>query len=329
LLLEKAPLFAVVLLSCVVTYRVQKGAIFEPMPIPFRLENAVHSYAVYLKKFVFPADLACYYPMAPLGAGLVALSVAMLAAFTLVAWRLRTTRPYFLTGWLWFVGALVPMIGLVQVGGQAYADRYTYFSSLGLGFIVALGLGDAVGRARLPRAAVILAGGAVLTVLGVATWRQTLVWRNNVALFEHAVAATGHNYLIRVLLAREYIEGNEPQRAEGMLQQALSEGAPLVRIRVAMSALYDRENREEDALHEIDAALAVEPNDPQMLMVRGIYLAKLGRNAEAVVVLQQAIALDTLKNTQQLALARRVLATAQSRLGRSEENPEALPLAPR
>ena len=102
-----------------------------------------------------------------------------------------------------------------------------------------------------------------------------------------------------------------------------------MRIRVAMSALYDREHREEDALHEIDAALAVEPNDPQMLMLRGIYLTNLGRNAEAVVVLQRAIALDTLKNTQQLALARRVLATAQSRLGRSEENPEALPLAPR
>ena len=149
-------------LSCVVTYLAQKagGVIFEHLPVASRLENAAHSYVVYLKKFVFPTRLACFYPITDLGADRVVLSVATLAVFTLMAWRLRTTRPYVLVGWLWFLGALVPMIGLVQVGGQAYADRYTYFPSLGLGFVASLGPRGAVGRARLPRPVVMVAGGA-------------------------------------------------------------------------------------------------------------------------------------------------------------------------
>jgi len=330
LLLEKAPLFAVVLLSCAVTYLVQKGAIFQRLPIPSRLENAVHSYVVYLEKFIFPTDLACFYPFADLGAGRVALSVAMLAGLTLTAWRLRTTRPYVLVGWLWFVGALVPMIGLVQVGGQAYADRYTYFPALGLGFVASLGLADAVGRARLPRPAQILAGGAVLTVLGVATWRQTLVWRDGVSLYQHTLAVTEHNWWVRLFLAGEYIEANELQRAEAMLQQALSEGAPPARVHMAMSAIYYRERRAEDALHEIDAALAVESNDPQMLVNRGIYLIALHRDAEAVAVLQRAIALDQgiVFDPEQRDAARRAVADALHRLG-GEERPEAVPTAPR
>jgi Tfp pilus assembly protein PilF len=227
------------------------------------------------------------------------------------------------------------MIGLVQVGRQAYADRYTYFPSLGLGFVAALGLADAVGRARLPRPAVIVAGGAVFAVLGVATWRQTLVWRNSVALFEHAVAATGHNSFIRMLLAEEYIERNELERAEVMIQQAQFEGAPPAKIHEDMSAIYEREHREEDALHEIDLALAVEPNNPWMLVNRGLCLTNLRRDAEAVAVLQRAIALDRGRDPKLLDLARSTLATAQSRLGRSEEgvrqSPETggVPAAPR
>jgi len=327
LLLEKAPLFAVVLLSCVVTYRAEKAAVFERMPVPFRLENAVHSYTVYLEKFVFPTDLACYYPLADLGTGRVALSVATLLVITATAWRLRTTQPYVLVGWLWFLGALVPMIGLVQVGGQAYADRYTYFSSLGLGFIVALGLTDAVGLVRLPRPAVILATCAFLTVMGAATWRQTLVWRNSVTLFEHAVAATEHNWLVRLFLAKEFARNDEFERAELMLHQSLSDGAPPATIRAAMSEIYDREHRAEDALREIDTALALEPENSYFLVDRGIYLTRLGRDAEAVTVLKRAIALDRGNNPNLPNVAHRTLATAQRRLG-EEKEPEAVPAVP-
>jgi len=226
------------------------------------------------------------------------------------------------------------MIGLVQVGEQAYADRYTYFPSVGLGFVAA-GLADAVARARLPRAAVILAGGAVLAVLGVATWRQTLAWRNTEGLFEHALAATGYNWFLRLLFAGEFIQNNEFERAEAMLRDGgpLHNGQQLavdmfVNIRVAISQFYDREHREEDALREIDAAIAVEPNNWHTLVNRGIYLTKLGRDAEAVAALRRAIVLNTGDDPSQLNIAHRTLATAKRRLG-GEEGPEAVPTAPR
>jgi tetratricopeptide (TPR) repeat protein len=320
LLLEKAPLFAVALLSCGVTYLVQKagGVVLEWLTVLFRLENAVHSYVVYLEKFVFPTHLAFFYPMIDLGEARIALSITTLVAITLIAWRLRTTRPYALVGWLWFVGALVPVIGFVQVGAQAYADRYTYFPSLGLGFAASLGLAD-FGRARLPRPTLMLAGGALLAVLGVATWKQTLVWRDTVTLFEHAVTASEHNWFIRLLLSEEYIERNEFTRAEGMLRQSLSNGAPPASTHWRLSVLYDRMQQEEDALREIDAALDIEPDNYSMLVDRGFYLTEMGRDAEAVATLQRAIALDRGHDPSNLEPARRLLATAQSRLGRSAE----------
>jgi hypothetical protein len=224
LLLEKIPLFVIMLLSCVATYLAQRGAVLERMSVLSRLENAAHSYVMYLAKFAFPKQLAFYYPMMDLGTGRVAMSIVTLAVLTLAAWHMRTARPYLLVGWLWFLGTLVPMLGLVQVGGQAYADRYMYLPSLGLGLAVSLGLADAVDRAHLPRPAVVLAGMAVLAALGVATWQQTAVWRDSVTLYEEAVKATGHNWYVRLLLAREYKSQNEPARADAMLQEALAEG---------------------------------------------------------------------------------------------------------
>jgi hypothetical protein len=317
LLLEKTPLFLVIPISCALAYLTQKanGVVFERLSLAPRLENAAHSYVVYLTKFVFPTHLACFYPLVDLGADRIVLSVTTLAVFTLVAWRARMRRPYLLVGWLWFLGTLVPVIGLVQVGGQAYADRYTYLPSVGLGLAASLGLADVVARARLPRPAVTVASAALLAALGVATWRQTFVWRDTVGLLEHAVAATGRNWFIRLLLASELIENAEFERAEAMLQSSLDDGGPPSRISVNLSALFDREHRTEDALRVIDAALAVEPDNPSMLLNRGIYLTKLRRDAEAVVALQRAIALDPGHDPRQLEIARRTLATAQARLG--------------
>jgi hypothetical protein len=332
LLIEKAPLFAVVLLSSVVTYLAQEtyGVVLERLPLPSRLGNGAHSYVVYLRKFLLPTHLSCFYPMIDLGAGRIALAVATLAVFTLLAWRLRATRPYLLVGWLWFLGALVPMIGLVQAGGQAYADRYTYFPYLGLGLAFSLGLAEVVRRARLPRLAVLFAAGTLFFLLGVATWKQTLVWRSTDELFQHAVVATGRNWFIRLLLAAQLVDRDAYERAEWMLQQSLADGAPPARIHAAMSAVFDREHRTEDALREVDAALAVEPDNPFILLNRGIYLTKLQRDREAVEVLQRVIALDRSPDPTQRNIALRTLARAQARLGRGGANvaqpPDADPL---
>jgi len=332
LALEKAPLFALALLSCAITYLVQRvaGLVTEGLTVSARLENAAHSYVVYLKKFIFPRQLACFYPIVDLGAYRVALSVATLVVFTLVAWRLRSSRPYVLLGWLWFLGTLVPVIGLVQVGLQAYADRYTYLPSLGLGLAASLGLADAVARARLPRPAVIFASVALLAALGVATWRQTLVWRDAQGLYEHTVAVTRHNWFIRLHLASEYLNNNDLGRGKAMLRQSLADGAPPAQIRAYLAALDYREHRTQDALDEIDRALAGEPDNWHMLVMRGVYLAELRRDVEAVTVLERAIALDQGNDPKLLEVARQTLAAVQRRIQlQAEEGLETLPDAPR
>jgi hypothetical protein len=332
LALEKASLFALVLLSSAITYLLPKagGIVAQGLTVSARLENAAHSYVVYLKKFIFPTQLACFYPIVDLGAVRVALSVGTLVVFTLVAWRLRGSRPYVLVGWLWFLGTLVPVIGVVQVGSQAYADRYMYLPSLGLGLAASLGLADAVSHAHLPRSPVIFASAALLAALGVATWRQTLVWHDSVGLFEHAVAATERNWFIRLLLAWELIENAEFERGEVMIRRSLADGAPPARVRANLAMLLYREHRTQDALGEIDRALAGEPDNWHMLAIRGVYLAELGRDVEAVTVLERAIALDQGNDPKQLEVARQTLATVQRRIQlRAEEGREALPDAPR
>ena len=327
LLLEKAPLFAVVLISCAVTYLAQKDYGVQDVAVRFRFGNAAHSYVAYLKQFVFPVRLACFYPMIDLGTARIALSVVTLAAFTAIAWHLRATRPYVLMGWLWFLGTLVPMIGLVQVGRQAHADRYTYLPSLGLGFIASLGLSDAVSRLHLPRPATILAYGTLLGSLGVATWRQTSFWHDSVALFEHTVLVTERNWFIRLGLASEFVDDYQFERAEAMLRRSLADGAPPGHVLELLSVLYSHEDRTEDALRMIDRALRAEPNNSHMLINRGMYLSSLGRDAEAVADLERGIALYPGGDPKHLDKGRRTLALSRQRLARegSRESGAAVP----
>jgi tetratricopeptide (TPR) repeat protein len=315
LLLEKAPLFAVALLSCAVTYVVQKDYGVQDIALRFRFENAAYSYVAYLKQFIFPARLACFYPMIDLGMARTALSIATLATFTAIAWRLRATRPYVLMGWLWFLGTLVPMIGLVQVGRQAHADRYMYFPSLGLGFIASLGLSDAVSRVHLPRPARILAYGTLLGSLGVATWRQTSFWHDSVALFEHTVLVTERNWFVRLGLATEFIDDYQFERAEAMLRRSLTDGAPPGHVLELLSVIYSREHRTEEALRAIDQALRAEPTNSHMLINRGMYLSNVGRDAEAIADLERGIALYPGGDPKHLDEGRRTLALCRQRLG--------------
>ena len=321
LIVEKTPLFTVALLSCAVTYWAQAASntVFVRLPFAARVANAMYSYVAYLVKIIFPLHLSAFYPLRELGAGQVAAYFATLAMFTFIAWRFRTTQPCLLVGWLWYLGTLVPMIGLVQVGIQGYADRYTYLPSLGLGFAASLGLSDVVERAHLSRPVVLLAAGALLAAFGVGTFQQTFVWRNTVTLFEPILAMPGHDPSLRVNLASELIENQEFERARDMLEQALAEGAPPAKVHVDMSALYDRDHRPEEALREIDAALALEPDNANALLNRGIYLTELRRDAEAVPILERVIALNAGNDAKLLAIAHRTLATARRRLGLSDE----------
>lgn len=322
LVAEKLPLFALVALSSWITYVAQaaSGSVALHLPLIVRLANAIHSYVAYLSNSLWPTRLAALYPLPDtIVLERVVVDLLALGVFTFLAWRLRAARPYLLVGWLWFLGTLVPVIGIVQVGMQAYADRYTYLPSIGLALMAAPLLADLASRVRLPRPVAVALAVALLAVLGLLTRAQTRVWANTVSLFEHAVAATGHNPLARMSLASELIETGDLTRAQAVLEEAKAEGAPAEAVHLSLGTIYHRQHRHEEALREFDAVLALKPEEPKALVNRGIMLVELGRNAEAIVALERVVALRGGNDSNVLITAHRTLATALLRVGRQDE----------
>jgi tetratricopeptide (TPR) repeat protein len=228
LLWEKIPFFALAAVSCAVTYFGMQGGQHlgsaELTPWGLRLANVPVSYARYLGKLVWPVDLAALYPMpARWGFWQVGGSVVLLLLITLfVAGRARSA-PWLLTGWLMFLGTLVPVIGLVPNGFQSIADRYTYIPSIGL--FVAGVWAVAEFSVRWKFRAFLLPGAAVLALLvcGSLTWLQAGYWRNSLTLWTHCVAATRDNILARVSL------GNALQQA-GQINEAMEQYREVLRL---------------------------------------------------------------------------------------------------
>jgi Tfp pilus assembly protein PilF len=211
LLLEKTPLLAMAAAASVLTFMAQRG--FGAMvsltrdPLPERIANAAIVYVAYMGKTFWPVDLAVLYPARPPAPVAVATAVLILVVLTVAAWRWAKQRPYFAVGWLWYLGMLVPVIGLVQVGVQAMADRYTYVPMVGLSIALIWPIADFVENRAALRAAAAAAAVLALVALMAAAYRQTAYWKDSRTLFEHTLAVTRDNYIIEnnlgVVLANE------------------------------------------------------------------------------------------------------------------------------
>jgi len=200
LLAEKLPLFALSAASCVVTVIAQRRLAMKTMeafPLRDRVVNALFSYVMYLWKFIWPAHLSVFY--APEGSRLAmwqaALCLAFLTAISVLVWRERRSRPYFLFGWLWYLGTLVPMIGIVQVGEQGMADRYAYLPYVGLFIAAVWGLADLAQARRIELRWSVTGSCAILVALSFLTWRQLQYWESSLVLFTHSLQVTPDNYV--------------------------------------------------------------------------------------------------------------------------------------
>ncbi|MGV8081488.1 MAG: tetratricopeptide repeat protein [Syntrophales bacterium] len=209
LVCEKIPLFVLSSVSCVVTFCVQKSSeavvSVDLISLPARISNALVSYAKYLAMTFRPVDLAVFYPHP----GMPSLEqllpgVAVLVLITAAVLFLASRYPHLFVGWSWYLGTLVPVIGLVQVGVQAMADRYTYIPLVGIFIMIAWGIPDLLKTWRHKRIAMATAGAAVLCVLAVLSWRQVQVWENSHTLFRHAVEVTRENSVAHSNLAFAY-----------------------------------------------------------------------------------------------------------------------------
>jgi protein O-mannosyl-transferase len=197
LILEKLPLFVLSIASCAITLAAQSRVIngFQRLDFAWRVANAVVAYVAYLGKLSCPINLAVFYPLpqALPPAWEVISAVALLLAVTVAAFSARQKYPYVLFGWLWYVGTLVPVIGLVQVGSQAMADRYTYLTQIGLCAAIAWGAMDACRSWSHRRGALAVMSVLVLAVLMATAWRQTGYWRDSKTLWARTLACTSPN----------------------------------------------------------------------------------------------------------------------------------------
>ncbi len=198
---EKAPLFVLAILSGIATYIAQqnKGYVqsLELFPLSVRIGNAFVAYIIYIKKMIWPSNLAVFYPHSSLLVPWQVLgSVFLLIAITLVViWRAKKF-PYLATGWLWYIGTLVPVIGIVKVGNQALADRYTYIPLIGLFIIVAWGVPDLFKKWNHRKEIFWTSAALSILCLSIITWTQVNYWRNNITLYDYTLKVTEDNWII-------------------------------------------------------------------------------------------------------------------------------------
>jgi tetratricopeptide (TPR) repeat protein len=288
LVVEKLPLFALSIAACVVTFLAQRagGAVasVERFPAAARVANAIWSYVAYLEMAVWPRRLAVFYPHpgSSLPAWKVGFAAAILAALTSLAVRLRRSRPYVLTGWLWYVGTLVPVVGLVQVGNQGMADRYTYVPLIGIFVIVAWTAAGWGRRATIPVVAVVLALAAVARA-------QVMTWRDTVTLFTHALSVTGPNPTALVNLGAALEDRGKIADAMARYDEALGmdPGNRIAENRAA--GVLAAQGRLDEAVGRYREALRRNPGDPDTLSNLGIALGKQRKLDEAIVRFQSAL----------------------------------------
>jgi tetratricopeptide (TPR) repeat protein len=365
-ILEKLPLFALSAVSAVVTTLAQRSAVSSlgRLPLGVRLANALVAYATYLGKTVWPLHLGAMYPYPVQGvpAWQWAGAAALLAAITLLAVLLRRRHPYLIVGWLWFLGTLVPVIGLVQVGRQALADRYTYLPSIGLAIMAVWGAAGLAVRWRVGPVAALLGAGA-LVIFGALAWIQTLVWHDDETLWEHTLEATGppnawaHLWLAHALAergefaeaARHYAEAarddpfssevqtqaglfllrtGEVGRAVGHLERAARLAPGDAAAHNALATGYFAQNRIADVITQSGEALVIDPNSAGAYYNLGCARARLGEDEEAVACFRKVLGLDPGSAEAHCALAHVLNRRGQTGAA-AEEYREASRLSPR
>jgi tetratricopeptide (TPR) repeat protein len=328
LVIEKLPFFLAAAAVSGVTFLVQKrgGAVVGGSPLTDRVANAVVSYCRYLGKLFWPADLAAFYPRIdhwPIA--VVAAAGLLLLAITVAAIALRRGQPYALTGWLWFLGTLVPVVGLVQVGAQSMADRYSYVPSIGIFLVLVWGAHELTcGWRYQGTGAAAMAAATALLCAGL-TWQQISYWKGGESLFRHAILVTKDNYnahhALGMALDRqgrvdeaisEYRESLREKddyaeahnnlgvdlAQQGRLDEGMSQFLAALKFKPGyadphnnIGTTLEKQGRFDEALGQFQAALRLRPDFPDAHYNLGVALGRKGRSAEAASEFQRVLEL--------------------------------------
>jgi tetratricopeptide (TPR) repeat protein len=296
LFVEKTPLLAIAAVGSVLTFMAQRGsgavASFAGLPLHLRIANAAVAYVDYMKEALLPVDLAVLYPFWPPAPAAVIASVLILAALTVVAWRWVKQRPYLAVGWLWYLGMLVPVIGLVQVGSQMMADRYTYVPLVGLSIALVWTVADFVEhRAALRTAAAAVAILALAALTG-AAYQQAAYWKNSRTLFEHTLAVTRGNYAIENNLGLVVASEGDHARAIELYRSALAIAPDYVEALANLGQEQLHSGQLDQAQPNLTRALDLDPNIAQTQGDLGLLLAMRGDFVGARLHIERSLILD-------------------------------------
>ncbi len=284
LLLEKLPLAALSAVIAVVTYRIQVslGAVAS-QPLNARIENSLISYITYIAEMFWPAHLAVFYPAHPIAvwqAFLALTFIVSVSALAFAAWRIR---PYLAVGWFWYLGTLVPVIGLVQAGLQSHADRYSYIPMVGLSILVGWGAVDLARKLPRTQFAFAIAAIAACAVYPVLAWKEVAHWRDTETLFQHAIDVTENNWLAQGTLG-SYLMNVPGRRGDAVehLQTAVRLEPRYAEANNNLGICLLEAGLCTDAIRHFEASLRVKPRAFQPLDNIGACLSKMGHYSESV-----------------------------------------------
>ena len=293
---EKIPFFLLTVISCGVTFLAQRSeavATLEKVPLGLRLENLPVAYAGYLAKIFWPAPLAAFYPLpGKIPALAVVISVVALVLISVAVWLGHRRSPYLIVGWLWFLGMLVPVIGLLQVGEQALADRYTYFSATGIFIAVAFGGCALAKQFRLPKIILPAVAAVILAACLALTENQLRYWQNSEALFRHALAVTSDNDTTRLNLGSALQMKGDFDGALAQYREAIRLNPKSYQAYSDIGKILFELGRPGEALEYCARAVQANPGRATLRNNLGIVLAELGRLDEALNEFAGAAQLD-------------------------------------
>jgi protein O-mannosyl-transferase len=293
LVLEKIPLFAIsAAFSVVAVFADQKGIMpGDKFPIALRLGNALVACATYLWQMVFPARLAIFYPLQTGGLPLwqILTAALILVAISVAAFLARKKQPWFLAGWLWYLGMLVPVSGIIQAGSLARADRYTYLPQIGLSIIVAWGAADWCGFSRHRRA--ILAGIAVvvLPVLVLCARNQTAFWRDSETLWSHTIASTVPNALAHHSLGMALMKKERKDEALIHFREAARLRPDVADPNYNIGVIFLDKGQSDEAIRFFKKTLALQPDHANALGGLGSALLQKGDIDAAIATFRKAL----------------------------------------
>jgi tetratricopeptide (TPR) repeat protein len=336
---EKIPFFVLAAISSGITIMVQHtgGAVrtLEAVPLQARLSNALVSYIAYITKLIWPVRLAIFYPLPKSIPAWEAIGSALIiAVITVVVFKFGSRYPYLPTGWFWYLGTLVPVIGLIQVGEQAMADRYSYIPSIGLFILASWGIADLLSRRNSAIKFVALLAILLIVVFAITSRNQLSYWKNNFTVWNHALAVSEDNYFALVHVGNVVLAGGNEIFPKADPDKALTYFSRALEIRPDFDLALDNmgivllnQGKHPEALPYLTKAVQVSPNFSHAHNDLGVAMERFGRFDDAISEYEQAVRLDSNLQVAHVNLAK-LLATRGRLDDAIREYSEAIRLKP-